>query len=295
MADDFTRIRATEYVLGRYHLTTLQEAQERLTPTQFEGLMGEIAGVQAQLTTRAQPQPALPAETGSRGIMTPFGPILPVTGLLLVVIWIIFAIENAMGGSTSESVLTLMGATTVDMLATGQYWRLLAACFLHIGPAHIITNSISLIVLGGLAERFYGPLRYLGIYLAAGVGGNIAVGLLQPGPGAGASGAIFGLLGAILVGAVRNRRVIGSALQRQIVGSLGTMLVLNIGISFLPGISAYAHFGGLAIGAALALLIPFRSPRYPRAYAAAANGVSAILVVASLALILTWIGNHAPQ
>src|SRR5579875_471899 len=205
MTEDQARHAATEYVLQRYHLNSLQEAQERLTPTQFAGVTREIDDVEAHLLGRAQPVAPVTSGTG-RGIVTPFGPILPATGLLLAAIWVMFVLESLQpGGSQSTATLILFGATTPDMLATHQYWRLLAACFLHIGFVHIASNSLALVWLGALAERFYGSLRFLGIYLAAGVIGNIATAIWEPTAtiGAGASGAIFGLLGAMLVGAWR--------------------------------------------------------------------------------------------
>jgi len=290
------RGRATDYVLQRYHLGSLGEAQERLTPAQFAGVTRQIDEVQAQLLGQVRPAPAraLPSG-GARGITTPFGPILPATGLLLVLIWLMFGLEALQPGGalnpTTQSLATL-GSTTTDMLTTHQYWRLLAACFLHAGIVHIATNSLALVWLGSLAERVYGPLRFLGIYLAAGVAGNIAVGVFAPGPGVGASGAIFGLLGAMLAGSWRNRAVIGAAASRALFGNLVSLLVINIAISFIPGISTYAHFGGLMTGAVLALLIPFRGPRYPRAYTVAADALSAILIVATLALGLTYLVAH---
>ncbi len=327
MTEEFARERATDYVLQRYHLTDLREAQERLTPSQFEGVTREIANVQAQIMAQSMPQArqsqdamgaTTTASSGTRGIGpfgraanapgfgidTPLGRLLPVTGLLIVINVAVFVAESVQpssvpgdprfpGGSTDNGVLALLGATVPDMLSSGQYWRLLTACFLHIGVAHIATNMLALLWLGGLAERFYGPLRFLGIYLAAGIGGNVLTGLVTPNSvGAGASGAIFGILGAMLVASWRNRAVIGAAASRAIFANLGQLLVLNVVISFLPGIGLWAHAGGALTGAVLALLIPFNSPTYPRAYRLAANALSAVLIVATLALLVTWIGNH---
>jgi len=293
-AGGVARERAAMYVLQRYHLTSLREAQEKLSPAQFAGVTRQIDQVQDQILGRARPVTnVLPAAT--RGIDTPLGPILPATGLLLVAIWLMFGLEALQPGGAlnpTDQMLITLGATTPDMLATHQYWRLLAACFLHIGPVHIATNSIALVWLGSIAERFYGSLRFLGIYLTTGVAGNIAVALLQPGLGAGASGAIFGLLGAMLVGSWRNRRAIGPDVSRALFGSLAGLLAINVAISFIPGISMFAHFGGLITGGVLALLIPFSSPRYPRAYALASNTVSAALIVVTLALGLTYFGAH---
>ncbi len=326
MTEEFARERATDYVLQRYHLTDLREAQERLTPSQFEGVTREIANVQAQIMAQAAPQVqqardamgtmgtttadggtggvgpfGRSANAPGLGINTPLGRMLPVTGLLIAINVAVFIAESLQpasipgnpGGSTDTGVLALLGATIPDMMSSGQYWRLLTACFLHIGLAHIATNMLALLWLGGLAERFYGPLRFLGIYLAAGIGGNLLTGLVAPNNvGAGASGAIFGILGAMLVASWRNRAVIGEAASRAIFANLGQLLVLNIVISFLPGIGLWAHAGGAVTGAALALIIPFNSPTYPRTYRLAANVLSAVLIVATLALLVTWIGNH---
>lgn len=292
-AHDLARQRATEYVLQQYHLTDLQDARDRLTPVQFEGVLRQIDAITEQIMAPPQPRPA---QSATRGVSTPFGSILPITGLLLVAIWIVFALESLQpGGSTSTAVLYQFGADISDTLSSGQDWRLLAACFLHIGLFHIISNSIALVWLGSAAERFYGPLRYLGIYLAAGIGGSV-VATLTSAPfeiSAGASGAIMGLLGALLAGSFRNRAVIGAAAGRQIFQSLAVVLVFNLFIGFsTPGISNAAHLGGAATGAILALLIPYHSPRYPRAYARAANIFSAALIVASLSVLVTYVGAH---
>ena len=150
-----------------------------------------------------------------------------------------------------------------------------------------VSNSIALIWLGSLAERLYGPLRYLAIYLGAGIGGSIVAVLTSPPDqiSAGASGAIMGVLGAMLVGSWRNRRLTGAAAGRQLFSGLATVLVINLVIGFtVPNISNAAHLGGAATGALLALLIPYRSPRYPRRYAITANVLCAVLIVAALAL-----------
>src|ERR671932_171779 len=266
LTDESARVRATAFVLQRYHLSDLAEAEQKLTPTQFQGVLREIDEVQAALvarTTPARPVAEVP------GIDTPLGRVPPVTALLLGAIWAVFALESLQpGGSTNQVVLFTFGAVAADTLSSGQYWRLLATCFLHIGFFHIVSNSIALIWLGSLAERLYGPLRYLAIYLAAGIGGSI-----------------MGVLGAMLAGSWRNRRITGAAAGRQLFSGLATVLVVNLVIGFtVPNISNAAHLGGAATGALLALLIPYRSPRYPRRDAITANVLCAVLIVAALAL-----------
>ena len=288
MTGESTRVRAIEVVLQRYHLSDLAEAEQKLTPTQFQGVLREIDEVQAALvarTTPARPVADVPS------LDTPLGRVPPVTALLLVAIWAVFALESLQpGGSTNQDVLRTFGAVAADTLSSGQYWRLLATCFLHIGLFHIVSNSIALLWLGSLAERLYGPLRYLAIYLAAGIGGSIVAVLTSPPDqiSAGASGAIMGVLGAMLAGSWRNRRLTGAAAGRQLFSGLATVLVVNLVIGFtVPNISNAAHLGGAAAGALLALVIPYRSSRYPRRYAIAANVLCAVLIVAALAPVAT--------
>jgi rhomboid protease GluP len=293
LTDESARVRATELVLQRYHLSDLAEAEQKLTPAQLEGVRREIDEVQASLvarTTPARPVAEFP------GIDTPLGRVPPVTALLLVAIWAVFALESLQpGGSTNLLVLYNFGAVTSETLSSGQYWRLLATCFLHIGFLHIASNSIALIWLGSLAERLYGPLRYLAIYLVAGLGGSL-VAVLTSSPNdisAGASGAIMGLLGAMLAGSWRNRRITGAAAGRQLFSGLAIVLVINLVIGLTtPGISNAAHLGGAATGALLALLIPYRSPRYPRRCAIAANVLCAVMIVAALALVAPSLLTH---
>jgi rhomboid protease GluP len=295
VVDDSTRAAATAYVLQRYHLTDLAEAQRELTPSQFEGVQREIDGVAAQIVAQRTAQTAAPRARPT-GISTPIGFVTPATGALLAAIWIVFALESLQpGGSTDTNVLYTFGAVTSDTLSSHQYWRLVADCFVHIGIYHIITNSIALIWIGTVAERLYGPLRYLGIYLAAGVGGSLVAVLTSPPQNisAGASGAIMGLIGAMLIGSWRNRAVIGAAAGRQLFSGLIVILVINLVFGFTtPGISNAAHIGGAVTGAVLALLIPYRSTGEPRAYTTASNALSVALIVAAIVIAATYTTAH---
>jgi len=290
MSNDFSRLHATDVVLQRYHFSSLGDAQAQLSAEQFTKLMDEITDLQQGIQKQEQPR----VVTGPRVVTTPFGPILPATGVLLVLIAAAFVVESLAGGSTSNSVLLTFGAVVPRDALGGQYWRWIASCFLHIGVTHILFNAIALVSFGALAERFYGPLRFVGIYLASGIVGNILVTYAGPQSlSAGASGCIFGLLTAVLVGSYRNRRVIGSGLSRQIGTNLIVILVLNAFISLAPGISLFAHLGGAVTGAVLALLIPFRTPGYSRTYNRAADGACIAFIVVAVALGLTWVGDHA--
>lgn len=293
MTDETARQYATDLVLQRYYLADLEEARRKLTPAQYEGVLREIDAVQAHLAAPPAPQPQ-PAPLRERGIGTPFGPILPMTGLLLAAIWVVFLLENTQGGGTSSNLMFYnFGEVTPDTLATHQLWRLVAACFLHANLPHIISNSIGLIWLGAMVERLYGPLRFLGLYLAAGIGGSLMI-VFTGNAGVGASGAIMGLLGALLAGFWRNRDVIDARAGRQIFNTLVVLLALNIATGFIPGsnISWQGHLGGAITGAVLALLIPFRGPRESRTSALASTVVSVVLIVVTVALAATYPFAH---
>ena len=132
-------------------------------------------------------------------------------------------------------------------LGQGEWYRLLTAAFLHYGPIHLGMNMLALWWIGRPLEDWLGPARYLLLYLVAGLAGS--AGALIASPGAvtvGASGAIFGILGAAIVLERQQTYVLG--------GSAITLLVVNLAFTFaVPGISIGGHLGGLA-GGALAIL-----------------------------------------
>lgn len=130
-----------------------------------------------------------------------------------------------------------------------QPWRMITSLFVHSESSflHIIFNMYSLLVIGPLLERAVGHLRFLALYLLSGLGGSIAVLLIDPRIGVlGASGAIFGLLGAFFI---INRHLGGNNLQLLIV------IGLNLVIGFvIPNIAWQAHIGGLITGGIVALV-----------------------------------------
>jgi len=131
----------------------------------------------------------------------------------------------------------------------GQYERMVTAAFLHAGLLHLATNMLTLYVVGAPLERVLRTGRYLGVYLLSALGGSLLA-LLLSSPysiGVGASGAIFGLFGALLV----LRRQVGAE-----AGGLAVLIVLNLAISFaVPNISWQAHVGGLVTGVLVALVL----------------------------------------
>lgn len=153
--------------------------------------------------------------------------------------------------------LLLLGWKDNILIAQGQYWRLLAATFLHGGIAHLLMNSFSLFVLGPDTERIYGTARFTALYLLAGLSGSIASYAFSAAPSVGASGAIFGLFGGLAVFFYSARHVLGEFGRSQLRGIFAILLVnLLFGLSN-PGIDNFGHLGGLLGGLVAGwLLIP---------------------------------------
>jgi len=142
----------------------------------------------------------------------------------------------------------------------GQYYRFLTSMFLHAGLLHIGFNAWALYVLGPEVERIYGTPRFVALYFIAGFAGGGASYALSPFPAVGASGAIFGLVGALAVFYYTSRRLLGDV-SRQQLGSLITVIMINLFIGFSSGglIDNFAHIGGLIGGALVGWLL---APRF---------------------------------
>ncbi|WP_228122459.1 rhomboid family intramembrane serine protease [Saccharothrix syringae] len=169
----------------------------------------------------------------------------------------------------------------VRVVVLDEWWRMLGSGFLHYGPAHLALNMLALYVLGRQLEPVFGKLRFAAVYLLSLLGGSVAVylfGALDSGV-AGASGAVYGLMGALLVGAL-GRRITAAG---PVVGVIGLNLVLSF---TLTNISLLGHLGGLAIGAAVTAGLLFAPARNRNAYQAAAV-VGAFLLLVALALVRT--------
>lgn len=182
----------------------------------------------------------------------------PVTIALVAVNVLVFLMLTATGGSEDNVNLYRWGAKYGPAIADGEWWRLILPMFMHIGFFHLLTNSIGLLIFGSMAERLLGSPAYLAIYLVTGILGNVASFIVSPALGAGASGAVFGVIGAFGVYLLLNRQVMGEV-ARQALTSVAFIIALNIGIGFVTaGIDNAAHVGGLLGGVAMAYLV---SPR----------------------------------
>ncbi len=180
----------------------------------------------------------------------------PVTYTLIALNAVIYLIGASQGGSLNQagSSIYRQGSLYNHMVLYGPFvphggwYRLVTAMFLHESLLHIGFNMYALFVIGRVVEQYLGTARYIGLYFVSGLAGS-AVALLQTPttPVLGASGAIFGILGAMMI------------LEWQVTGSLARgqalwLIVINLGLSFvIPGISWGGHVGGL-IGGILVML-----------------------------------------
>jgi rhomboid protease GluP len=184
--------------------------------------------------------------------------------VLLVLIAVIYVISAVLslpfgGGLTQPDfgVLVLLGAKVNELIAAGQFWRLITATFLHAGVAHIAFNGFALFSLGPEAERIYGTRRFVALYLISGLGGSVASYAFSPAPAVGASGAVFGLIGGLTAFYYFSRKTLGDFGRAQIQSMLA-IVGINLVIGFLGQsyIDNWGHIGGLLsgvlVGAALA-------------------------------------------
>ena len=216
---------------------------------------------------------------------------------LNVAIFVIPTLLQLMGvrvnGAPINNYLLFYGAKDNEGIKLrGEYYRFLTSMFLHGGLLHIGFNAWALYALGPESERIYGTARFLALYFIAGLAGGVASYTLSANPSVGASGAIFGLIGALAVFYYLSRELLGSTARQQL-GSLITVIMINLFIGFSSGglIDNFAHLGGLAGGALIGWLLAPRftvdARLYPPAVVrnplswgwAAAIGVLALLIL----------------
>jgi rhomboid protease GluP len=196
-------------------------------------------------------------------VATLLGRRTPVTTLLLLAIALVFVGETVSGGSTNTAVLVAFGANVPALVWQGQWWRLLASVFLHIGIAHVLLNGWALYQLGALFEILLGSAKLLAVFLVTGVAGAAVSLFFTRGLSAGASGAIFGLMGALIAFLLRHRERL-TPFAKSLLGQLVLWAGINVVFGFsMPGIDNAAHLGGCAAGFLFGLTLKPRLPPAP--------------------------------
>jgi rhomboid protease GluP len=220
----------------------------------------------------------------------------PLTHGLLAVNALVFLAMLSQGASlwhTATGVQLAWGANFGPATQDGQWWRLATAMFIHFGVLHLGMNMWALRDVGRLVEALYGPWRFAALYLGSGVFGNLLSLVVQGNQAVsgGASGAIFGLYGALLVFLWRERRQVDRHEFRWLFWSalVFVLLIFAMGIWVVPGIDNSAHAGGLLAGALLAqvLAVPWTALS-PRA------GTGRWLALAALLIGIGGLTRHIP-
>jgi rhomboid protease GluP len=217
----------------------------------------------------AEPTPFEIGEAARRAFFMPG--LVRVVPMLMLVNVVAFAGSLALAARTgmdpleflgkgSPLALERVGALTASGIAKGEWWRLLTNCFLHYGLMHLTLNMTTLF-LARRVEALWGSGRFLALYLIAGVCGSCVAVYYNPADGgkavvlAGASGALWGVMTSEIVWLLLYRSHLPPGQVRLWVQQVTFTMLLNVGVSMLPNVSAAAHFGGGAAGVLAAFLL----------------------------------------
>ena len=184
---------------------------------------------------------------------------------IIIAICVLVFIAMYIWGRGSEDTITLLmfGANFRPLVQAGEVWRLATSMFLHIGIIHLLVNMYSLLIIGRQLESFLGKWKFLIVYLGSGILGSLLSVVIHSSISAGASGAIFGLLGSLLYFGYHYRLYLGTVLKSQVI----PIIIINLLIGFMvPGIDNFAHIGGLVGGylITMAVGIPGKSKKNDR-------------------------------
>lgn len=251
-------------------------------------------GARAKVVTRGQ----IRSRWGTAGGVAGRGGIT-VTKVLVALNVLMFLVELATGatslmGGGSAAALIRLGALVPyatdapNVLVTHEYWRMFTSMFLHSGLLHIAFNMWALWVIGEFVEATVGRTKFIILYFVSGFAGSVLVLLAAPVNSlvVGASGAIFGLFGALAVHAFLNR---GRDFQsRALLRNILFILAINLVFSFTAGfVSWQAHVGGLVAGAATMYAFMLGGRRDPRGLFSRTDLISVLIIVLVL-VALTW-------
>lgn len=183
-----------------------------------------------------------------------------ITPIIMTICFAFFALGiyfEGFGGLIGLSSATglKIGASWLPLVKAGQVWRLVSAIFVHWSLVHLLLNMYTLFIIGTQIETFLGKIKYLIIFLVGGICGSL-LSCVVNGAGvasAGASGAIFGLFGALIYFGYHYRTYLGNVVRTQLI----PLLIFNLAIGFIPGmgIDSFAHIGGLIGGTLCAMAL----------------------------------------
>ena len=218
-------------------------------------------------------------------------PSPPIATMVLLVLNVtLYLLMELAGGSTDPEVLLKFGASYGPFIQRGEYWRLVMPMFLHIGLPHLLLNTLGLILLGRVLESVYGYGRFSVLYFASGMGSSILTATASQSVSAGASGAIFGMAGAMLTVGFLHRESVPRRWRRAFGGGILPLIIVNLALGFsIPGIDNWGHVGGLFAGMVVSGLMP--PPGLNPESTPTSTEPSQAMVVIPLALILFGMGS----
>lgn len=242
------------------------------------------------------------------------------TFIFLVANVVLYLLMWLSGGATGDVLLAYGAKLNYLIDREGQWWRFVTPIFLHVhlpglGPLHLLSNMYGLFMLGPYVEKLYGSARFVVIWVLTGVAGVVASYLTvreewahgalgqflfkaHDTPSAGASGALFGLMGVLFVFGIKYRDELPEGLKRVFGTGLLPTLALNLFIGYMGRgfIDNAAHLGGLVAGMVLALLVGYKRPgaRGAVAHAWHAAQVACLLLVAVSFLMVARHFNASP-
>ncbi len=215
-----------------------------------------------------------------------FKPKIPiVTYIIMFINLAVFIAMYLLGnGSNDKYTLIKFGASVPSLIKAGEYWRLIASSFIHIGVVHFLFNNYALYVIGAQLESFYGKTKYIIIYLFSAITSGLLSLMFVNAISAGASGAIFGLLGALLYFGYHYRIYLGTVIKSQII----PLILFNLLLGFtLTGINNAAHIGGLIGGIliSVALGVKYKSTKGEKI-----NGWIMTIIFTTFLIYMSFIG-----
>ena len=232
-----------------------------------------------------RPRPARPGAGTAASIGARLQGRTPiVTQALIAINVLVYLLQLAFGApvDADRGWIFVHGVLFGPFVADGDWWRLITAAFLHHGPLHLGLNMLALWWFGAPVELFLGRGRFLLVYIVSGLAGSAGALVVTPtSPTVGASGALFGILGAALVLERQRLYVLG--------GSALTVIVVNIIFTlFVPGISIGGHLGGLAGGALATLALTHFGRTHPVYGRAALSGIIGVVAVGVISILVSY-------
>ena len=305
VAEQLVRDGDLEGAIGAY-----READRRAPPSERGAIANRIAWLLKETGHDFAARRQFNRARGAYATHTPY-----VTYAIIAICVALFGIDTVLsggatlgGGFLGGNVGPIGEQQLINgfFVAQGEWWRILTSAFFHLGPIHLGMNMLVLYLYGSTVEGMYGPIEYALIYLLCAAGGSVLTILVDPGQfAAGASGAVFGIIGLLFVAARRHHAVLSRDARR--VGS-GFILYLLVFTFLVPGISWTGHIGGLLVGVVLGYFLPptgvatmtglWRAPSGERLHtgmprplrAAVYAGVAVVLVAGSVVAVQLLVG-----